>query len=127
MNDLKTCVWMLILYTAMAVSCTFNNNDNKMKLINDYWQELTTAPDENRELDVLERLRVYLRDEHISYEVFGTSVSTKDSLVNLANAPVGYSPGVVTIKFYTDGDKVALEKRGWKPRNPGNAFYLFNE
>ncbi len=98
-----------------------------MKAIDKYWQDLTTASTESQELDILEQFRVYLRDEKISYEVFGRSAENKDSLINLANAPAGYTPQDVTIKFHVNGDKGALEKQGWKPKNPGNAFYLFNE
>lgn len=98
-----------------------------MKSLNKYWEDLTTASTESQELDILEQLRVYLRDEKISYEVFGKSGEATDSLVNLANAPADFTPADVTIKFYTTGDKVALEKQGWSPKNPRNAFYLFNE
>ncbi len=98
-----------------------------MKSIDKYWQDLTTASTESQELDILEQFRVYLRDEKISYEVFGRSTESKDSLVNLVNAPTGYIPQDVTIKFYANGDREALEKQGWKPKNPENAFYLFNE
>ena len=98
-----------------------------MKSIEKYWQDLTTASTESQEVDILEAFRVYLRDEKISYEVFDQSTASRDSLVNLANAPVGYTPQDVTIKFYTNGNEVVLEKQGWRPKNPGNAFYLFNE
>lgn len=98
-----------------------------MKSINEYWQNLTTAPSESQELDILERFRVFLRDEKISYEVFGKASDNNDSLINLVKAPLGYIPGEVTIKFYTGGDKEMVQKQGWKPKNPKNAFYLFNE
>ena len=125
MKYLRSFGWALVLHCIMTMACTFNNNT--MKSINEYWQNLTTASTESQELDILEQFRVYLRDERISYEVFGKSTESKDSLVNLANAPAGYTPGEVTIKFYTEGDKATLEKQGWTPKNPRNAYYLFNE
>ncbi|WP_114789447.1 hypothetical protein U0035_07855 [Niabella yanshanensis] len=125
MKYLRFSGWILALHCSMIMACTFNNNT--MKSIDKYWQDLTTASTESQEVDILEAFRVYLRDEKISYEVFGKSLQDKDSLVNLANAPVGYRPQDVTIKFYTNGNEVVLEKQGWRPKNPGNAFYLFNE
>jgi hypothetical protein len=126
MKYLRSFGWVLMLHCSIIMACTFNNN-NTMKAIDKYWQDLTTASTESQELDILEQFRVYLRDEKISYEVFGRSAENKDSLINLANAPAGYTPQDVTIKFHVNGDKGALEKQGWKPKNPGNAFYLFNE
>ena len=125
MKYLRFSGWILALHCSMIMACTFNNNT--MKSIDKYWQDLTTASTESQEEDILEAFRVYLRDEKISYEVFGKSMQDKDSLVNLANAPVGYTPQDVTIKFYTNGNEVVLEKQGWRPKDPGNAFYLFNE
>ena len=126
MKYLRSFGWLMVLPCILVMACTGNNNT--MKSINAYWQDLTTAPTESQELDVLEQLRVYLRDEKISYEVLGKVNENEDSLINLLSAPAGYIPGDVTIKFYANGgDKPAVEKQGWKPKNPQNAFYLFNE
>jgi len=106
---------------ALIIGCTSTGDKNES--INRYWKELKTAQSKQKELKILEEFRVYLRDEHISYEVFDEH--RKDSLVNLIAVSSSYNPQSITIKFYYE-DKIDT-KRGWKPEDLNNAFYLFNE
>jgi uncharacterized protein YxeA len=106
---------------ALIIGCTLTGN--KHESMDRYWKELNTAQSKQNELKILEEFRVYLRNEHISYEVFGEH--SKDSLVNLITVSSNYNPPSITIKFYYE-DKIDT-KQGWKPKDPNNAFYLFNE
>ncbi|PUV26437.1 MULTISPECIES: hypothetical protein [Sphingobacterium] len=112
---------ILTCILALIIGCTSTGDKNES--INRYWKELTTAQSNQKELKILEEFRVYLSNEHISYEVFGEH--GKDSLLNLITVPNSYTPESITMKFYYE-DKIDT-KHGWKPKDPNNAFYLFNE